>query len=66
MLPGSIPNIFTILEKKKKKVLKSMFLYLYVLYLGGGFGGAKESGQLRFGGKERPFKMPIQHKVDKL
>ncbi|KAL7303267.1 hypothetical protein TKK_0004461 [Trichogramma kaykai] len=27
--------------------------------LGGGFGGKKESGQLRFGGKERPFKKPI-------
>ncbi|XP_058807006.1 U11/U12 small nuclear ribonucleoprotein 35 kDa protein-like [Phymastichus coffea] len=27
--------------------------------LGGGFGGKKESGQLRFGGKERPFKRPI-------
>ncbi|KAH0554592.1 hypothetical protein KQX54_011723 [Cotesia glomerata] len=27
--------------------------------LGGGFGGKKESGQLRFGGKMRPFKKPI-------
>ncbi|CAH1796463.1 unnamed protein product [Owenia fusiformis] len=27
--------------------------------LGGGFGGNKESGQLRFGGKVRPFKAPI-------
>ncbi|RLU21736.1 hypothetical protein DMN91_006112 [Ooceraea biroi] len=27
--------------------------------LGGGFGGRKESGQLRFGGKDRPFKRPI-------
>lgn len=27
--------------------------------LGGGFGGKKESGQLRFGGKDRPFKKPI-------
>ncbi|XP_012279596.1 U11/U12 small nuclear ribonucleoprotein 35 kDa protein-like [Orussus abietinus] len=27
--------------------------------LGGGFGGRKESGQLRFGGKNRPFKKPI-------
>lgn len=27
--------------------------------LGGGFGGRKESGQLRFGGKDRPFKKPI-------
>ncbi|XP_014675158.1 PREDICTED: U11/U12 small nuclear ribonucleoprotein 35 kDa protein-like [Priapulus caudatus] len=28
--------------------------------LGGGFGGRKESGQLRFGGADRPFKKPIQ------
>lgn len=27
--------------------------------LGGGFGGMKESGQLRFGGRDRPFKKPI-------
>lgn len=27
--------------------------------LGGGFGGKKESGQLRFGGRARPFKRPI-------
>ncbi|XP_066585702.1 U11/U12 small nuclear ribonucleoprotein 35 kDa protein-like [Prorops nasuta] len=27
--------------------------------LGGGFGGKKESGQLRFGCKDRPFKKPI-------
>ena len=26
---------------------------------GGGFGGKKESGQLRFGGVERPFRRPI-------
>ncbi|XP_005089105.1 U11/U12 small nuclear ribonucleoprotein 35 kDa protein [Aplysia californica] len=28
--------------------------------LGGGIGGKRESGQLRFGGKDRPFKKPIQ------
>ena len=27
--------------------------------LGGGFGGRKEAGQLRFGGRERPFRKPI-------
>lgn len=27
--------------------------------LGGGLGGKKESGQLRFGGKDRPFRKPI-------
>jgi len=28
--------------------------------LGGGIGGKRESGQLRFGGKDRPFKKPIK------
>jgi len=27
--------------------------------LGGGFGGRKEAGQLRFGGHDRPFRKPI-------
>ena len=27
--------------------------------LGGGLGGRKESGQLRFGGRDRPFKKPM-------
>ncbi|XP_071939678.1 U11/U12 small nuclear ribonucleoprotein 35 kDa protein-like isoform X2 [Coffea arabica] len=29
--------------------------------LGGGLGGRKESGQLRFGGRERPFRAPLFH-----
>lgn len=33
---------------------------LRVIILGGGFGGKKESGQLRFGGKDKPFAKPIQ------
>lgn len=34
-------------------------IYYFVFFIkGGGFGGKKESGQLRFGGKERPFKKP--------
>ncbi|CAD7088488.1 unnamed protein product [Hermetia illucens] len=28
--------------------------------LGGGFGGRKESGQLRFGGRARPFQKPFE------
>lgn len=28
--------------------------------LGGGFGGKKESGQLRFGGRARPFQRPYE------
>lgn len=31
--------------------------------LGGGFGGRKISGQLRFGGRDRPFKKPISLQV---
>lgn len=27
---------------------------------GGGLGGRKESGQLRFGGRDRPFKVPFK------
>ncbi|PRQ38294.1 putative nucleotide-binding alpha-beta plait domain-containing protein [Rosa chinensis] len=34
--------------------------------LGGGFGGKKESGQLRFGGRERPFRAPIRIPYDDL
>lgn len=33
--------------------------------LGGGFGGKKESGQLRFGGRDRPFRRPIPTEQDK-
>lgn len=28
-------------------------------FAGGGFGGKKESGQLRFGGRDRPFFRPM-------
>ncbi|XP_033749500.1 U11/U12 small nuclear ribonucleoprotein 35 kDa protein-like [Pecten maximus] len=31
--------------------------------LGGGLGGKKESGQLRFGGKDRPFRRPLDLKM---
>ena len=30
-----------------------------MMLAGGGFGGDKRSGQLRFGGRDRPFKTPI-------
>ncbi|KAL8553785.1 hypothetical protein ACS0TY_002174 [Phlomoides rotata] len=32
--------------------------------LGGGLGGKKESGQLRFGGRERPFRAPLLDVLD--
>ncbi|KAJ8932183.1 hypothetical protein NQ318_007468 [Aromia moschata] len=31
--------------------------------LGGGFAGKKESGQLRFGGRDKPFKKPISLEI---
>ncbi|KAL5720310.1 hypothetical protein ACHQM5_012989 [Ranunculus cassubicifolius] len=31
-----------------------------VRHIGGGIGGKKESGQLRFGGRERPFRAPLR------
>lgn len=31
--------------------------------LGGGFGGKKDSGQLRFGARDRPFKPPVSSHV---
>ncbi|KAI9297997.1 hypothetical protein K502DRAFT_362737 [Neoconidiobolus thromboides FSU 785] len=31
--------------------------------LGGGLGGQKESGQLRFGGRDKPFKPPYQRSI---
>ena len=33
--------------------------------LGGGFGGRKESGQLRFGCRDRPWRPPILPEKDK-
>lgn len=32
---------------------------IFAVSSGGGFGGKKESGQLRFGGRERPFRAPM-------
>lgn len=34
--------------------------------LGGGLGGRKESGQLRFGGRDRPFQVPLTKPVNPL
>jgi len=31
---------------------------------GGGFGGQKQSGQMRFGGSERPFRKPFPHRLN--
>lgn len=34
-------------------------LCMVVMYAGGGLGGCKGSGQLRFGGRDRPFRKPM-------
>ena len=33
-------------------------------FIGGGFGGKKESGQLRFGCLDRPWKRTVQHQQE--
>ncbi len=46
-------NVFV--DKENERTLKGWI----PRRLGGGFGGKKESGQLRFGGRDRPFRKPI-------
>lgn len=42
----------------------TLWQYWFILLLGGGFGGRKGSGQLRFGCRDRPWKMPILAKTN--
>ena len=44
-----------LIEQEKGRLLKKWI----PRRLGGGLGGKRESGQLRFGGKDRPFRRPI-------
>ncbi|CAG5128052.1 unnamed protein product [Candidula unifasciata] len=44
-----------LVEHEKERTLKGWI----PRRLGGGLGGKRESGQLRFGGKDRPFRRPI-------
>ncbi|RUS90240.1 hypothetical protein EGW08_002021 [Elysia chlorotica] len=46
-----------LVEQEKSRLLKGWI----PRRLGGGLGGKRESGQLRFGGKDRPFRRPIMH-----
>lgn len=48
-----------ILPGWKPRRYGNCFCKVLIIFLGGGFGGRKESGQLRFGGVARPFKKPI-------
>ena len=45
-----------LIDSEKERTLKGWI----PRRLGGGIGGKRESGQLRFGGKDRPFKKPFQ------
>ncbi|KAK9932949.1 hypothetical protein M0R45_020168 [Rubus argutus] len=60
MTPPAIPSKFQIIAASLVLVCH---LYgpnvIFAVSSGGGFGGKKESGQLRFGGRERPFRAPI-------
>eukprot|EP00795_Rhopilema_esculentum_P005218 gene5218-359_t len=44
-----------LVEFEQERVLKGWIPRRF----GGGFGGRKESGQLRFGGRDRPFRRPL-------
>ena len=50
-----IDDMDVFVDKENERTLKGWI----PRRLGGGFGGKKESGQLRFGGRDRPFKKPI-------
>lgn len=56
ILPGWIPRRFG--ECKLHCKLHPLMIDMYMC-TGGGLGGKKESGQLRFGGRERSFKKPM-------
>ena len=55
IMSGWVPRRF---GKKKRNVLFNQ--------IGGGLGGRKESGQLRFGGRDRPFKKPFMKEIPEL
>ncbi len=57
ILPGWVPRRLG--EATLKLTHSLLFLRVVVMATGGGLGGKKESGQLRFGGRERPFKKPM-------
>ena len=59
---GKIGDIFTLGETflhNNNDDMTFNLVHNMVYYTGGGFGGKKESGQLRFGGRERPFRQPM-------
>ena len=67
LMPGWIPRrlgqldiyfTWSVLLHKLKHINDSI-LFFSLFVIGGGLGGRKESGQLRFGGRERPFRAPL-------
>ena len=50
-----IDGMEILVEYEQERVLKGWIPRRF----GGGFGGRKESGQLRFGGRDRPFRRPL-------
>ncbi|XP_048005501.1 U11/U12 small nuclear ribonucleoprotein 35 kDa protein-like [Leguminivora glycinivorella] len=55
-----IDNTEVVVEREVERVMKGW----KPRRLGGGFGGNKDSGQLRFGCRDRPFKRPIKVRDD--
>ena len=55
MQKGNIDGAEVIVDFEQERVLKGWIPRRF----GGGFGGRKESGQLRFGGRDRQFRRPI-------
>lgn len=60
LMPGWIPRRLGQLNSLLSRNFASMqFNSTSFSSTGGGIGGKKESGQLRFGGRERPFRAPL-------
>ncbi|XP_059168730.1 U11/U12 small nuclear ribonucleoprotein 35 kDa protein-like [Physella acuta] len=53
--PCMVDDHNVLLEMEKERILKGWIPRRF----GGGLGGKRESGQLRFGGRDRPFRKPI-------
>lgn len=61
LMPGWIPRRLGELSSHLLRKFSPFLLQCLTSFspAGGGLGGKKESGQLRFGGRERPFRAPL-------
>lgn len=59
LMPGWIPRRLGMLTHSTLFDLSALIELSALFIKGGGLGGKKESGQLRFGGRERPFRAPL-------